>query len=134
MDSGTILAVVTASATVLNCITKYYLDVKDARQDRERLHKEMKTLHHVLKDVQNLAEGSNVNKFSSLSSYVKESCSSDIKNLEIKLDPRKGRKAMKKLSVRALKWPFDKNEIDEYIKRLERHKSTIIAALEMDQT
>ena len=41
---------------------------------------------------------------------------------------------MKKLGVRALKWPFDKNEVDEYINRLERHKSIIIAALEMDQT
>lgn len=134
MDPGTILAVVTASATVLNCITKYYLDVKDARQDRERLHKEIEALHHVLKKVQNLAEGPNADKVPCLSSSVKESCFLDIKNLETKLDPGKGRKAMKKLGVRALKWPFDKNEVNGYINKLERHKNTIIAALGMDQT
>ena len=133
MDPGTILAVVTTSATVLSQITKYYLDVKGARHDRERLHKEVEALHHVLENVQNLAKGSNASKLPNLSSYLKESCSPDIKNLETKLDPQKGQKAMMKLGFRALKWPFDKNEVDEYINRLERHKSTIIAILEMDQ-
>lgn len=134
MDPGTILAVVTTSATVLSQITKYYLDVKSARQDRERLHKEVEALHHVLENVQNMAQGSNASKLLNLSSYLKESCSPDIKKLEIKLDPRKGQKAMTKLGFRALKWPFDKDEVDEYINRLERHKSTIIATLGMDQT
>ena len=94
----------------------------------------METLHHVLKKVWNLAEGPNADKIPCLSSSVKESCFLDIKNLETKLDPGKGRKATKKLDVRVLKWPFDKNEVDEYINRLEKHKSTIIAALGMDQT
>ena len=134
MDPGTISAIVTTSATILYHISKYYSDVKDARQDRERLHKEVKALQHVLENFQNLVEGSNASKVPYLSSYVKENCSPDIKDLEVKLDPGKGRKAMKKLGVRALKWPFDKNEVDEYINRLERHKSKIIAALGMDQT
>lgn len=133
MDPGTILAVVTTSATVLYQITNYYLDVKGARQDRDRLHNEVKALHHVLENVKTLAEGSNTSKLLSVSSYLKESCSSDIKDLEIKLNPGKGRKAMKKLGVRALKWPFDKNEVDEYINRLERHKTTITITLGMDQ-
>lgn len=134
MDPGTILAVVTTSATVLSHITKYYLDAKDARQDRERLHKELKALQHVLENVQSLTEGPNASKVPFLSSYVKESCSPDIEELKNKLDPGKGRKAMKKLGVRALKWPFDKKEVDEYINKLERHKSTISAAVGMDQT
>ena len=89
MDSGIILAVVTTSAIVLSQITKYYLDVKDARQDRERLHKEIEILQHVLENVQNVVKSSNVNKLPTLSSYLQESCSPDIKNLETKLDPRK---------------------------------------------
>ena len=68
MEPGTILAVVTTSATVLSHITKYYLDVKSARQDRERLHKEVKALHHVLENVQNLAEGPKASKVPFLSS------------------------------------------------------------------
>lgn len=133
MDPGTILAVVTASATVLSHITKYYSDVKGATQDRERLYNEVKALHEVLKNVKNLAEGPSASKVPVLSSYLKENCSLDIKNLEIKLDPGKRGKAKNKIG-RSLKWPFDKTEIEECIKRFERHKSTISDALGIDQT
>lgn len=133
MEPGTIIAVVTTSAKVLSLITEYYLDVKGARQDQERLRKEVKALHHVLENVQKLAEGPNASKVRNLSSYI-EKCSPDIKDLETKLNPGKRGKAMKKLGVRALKWPFDKKEVDEHIIILERHKSTISVALEIDQT
>lgn len=134
MNSGIIFAIVTAFATVLNCITKYYSNVKNVKQNRKRLYKKMKILHHVLKKIWNLIEGSNADKIFCLFSFVKKNCFFDIKNFETKLDPEKNRKTMKKLSVRALKWPFDKNEMDEYINRLEKHKNTIIAVLKMDQT
>lgn len=134
MDPGTILAVVTTSAAALSHIIQYYSDVKEARQDRERLHEEVKALHDVLQNVQCLANGPNASKVPSLSSYLKASCSPDIEELEARLNPGKGRKAMKKVGLRALKWPFDKKDVDKYIDRLERHKSTISAALGIDQT
>lgn len=96
MDPGTILAIVTTSATILSHITKYYSDVKNAKQDRERLYREVKALHHVLKNVQNLVEGPNASKVLILSSYMKESCFSDIEYLEIKLDPGKREKSKEK--------------------------------------
>ena len=134
MDPGTILAVITTCATILSHITGYYSNVKSAKQDRERLYKEVESLRHVLKNVHNLAEGPNASKVPVLSSYMKESCSLDIEYLETKLDPGKRGKVMKKLGIRALKWPFDKKEMDECINRVERHKNTISAAVGMDQT
>ena len=134
MEPGTILAVVTTSATALSHIARYYSDVKGARQDRERLHEEVKALHDVLKNVQSLVNGPNASKVPSLSSYVRAKCSPDVEELEAKLNPGRGRIAMKKIGWHALKWPFDKKEVDNYISRLERHKSTISAALGIDQT
>lgn len=134
MDPGTIVAVVTASAAALSHIVEFYSDVKEAKQDRERLCDEVKALHDVLENVQSLASGPNAGKVPALSSYVKASCLPDIEELEARLAPGKGRRAMKKVGLRALKWPFDKKEVDKYISRLERHKSTISAALGIDQT
>lgn len=134
MEPGTILAVVTTSAAALTHLAHYYSDVKGARQDRERLFEEVRALHDVLENVQGLANGPNASKVPLLSSYIKASCSPDIEELEAKLNPGKGRRAMKKVGFRALKWPFDKKEVDKYINRLERHKSTISAALGIDQT
>lgn len=103
MNSRIILAIITTFATILSQITKYYLNVKNVKQDRERFHKEVKVLHHILKNVQNMIKNSNVNKLLNLFSYFKENCFLDIKNLEIKLDPRKNQKTMMKLDFRVLK-------------------------------
>lgn len=134
MEAGTILAVVEISAKVLSRIAQYYSDVKGARQDRERLHKEVKALHDVLEHARRLVDGPNASKFPSLSSYINANCSPDIVELETKLNPGKGQRAMKKLGLRALKWPFDRKEVDDYINRFERHKSTINATVGIDQT
>jgi hypothetical protein len=133
MDPGTIIAVVTASAKVSSLITKYYLDVKDAKEDRDRLYKEVEALHHVLQKVKELVEGPNANKAPHLTSYVKE-CWPDITDLETKLDPGKRGKVMKKLGGLALRWPFDKREVDKYISTFERLKNTINVTLNLDQT
>lgn len=132
MDPGTIIAVVTTSATILSLITNYYSDVKGATEGQKRLHNELKALHHVLVKAQYLAEGPNASKVPALSSYLKESCSSDLKDLEAKLYPGKHGKIKKKLGV--LKWPFEQKEVDKYINRIERHKSTISNAVGIDQT
>lgn len=132
MDPGTILAVVTTSATILCYIANYYSDVRGATEDQKRLHNEVKALHHVLERAHSLAEGPTTTKLPALSSYLKENCSSDLKDLEAKLNPGKRGKVRKKLGV--LKWPFEKKEVDKYIDRIERHKSTINGALGIDQT
>ncbi|TQS33690.1 hypothetical protein Golomagni_05954, partial [Golovinomyces magnicellulatus] len=50
------------------------------------------------------------------------------------LDPSGGRKAMKRFGLRALKWPFDKEEVDEILNSLQQPMSAISLALQIDQT
>jgi len=54
--------------------------------------------------------------------------------LKEELDPGRTRKTMSSLRLRALKWPFQSKQIDKALKDLERCKSNIVLALQVDQT
>ena len=58
----------------------------------------------------------------------------DIKDLEKELDPGKGDRFMKRISKRALKWPFSKKEVNQRVSRLQGFKATLSLALLTDQT
>ena len=57
-----------------------------------------------------------------------------LQTLNNKLELSTGRKAMRRIGIRALKWPFKSGEIDTVIKKLERYKQTASLALQVDQT
>lgn len=136
MDPGTILAAVQVSDRVLSLITKYYSDVKKAKDDIESLKTEIEAYGRVLHKIHDLVQSSDATKLpvsASLATAIKSS-SSDIENIKNKLDPSNGRKTMNRVGLRALRWPFTKNEVHEHIARLERHKTTITIALSSDQT
>ena len=136
MDPGTILAVAELSAKALSVITKYYLDVKNAKADIERLSNEIKAFHDVLQKVHGLVQSFGTTRLpisASLGEAVKQS-SRDIAMLEDKLNPGKGGRIMKRAGFRALKWPLTSKEVDDCITKLERYKTTIGLALNTDQT
>lgn len=134
MDPGTIIAVVEASDKVLSLIAKYYTDVKNAKADIEDLKTEVGACYNVLQKI--LVHSSNATKLLSLATLapVIEGSLSDIENIKNKLDPSTGKRAMSRVGLRALKWPFTKNEVQEHIARLDRHKTTLNLALSSDQT
>lgn len=138
MDPGTILAIVQASDRVLSLIAKYYSDVKKAKEDIEDLKTEVEACRDVLRKIQELAQSSDATKLPLLASpslvtAIKGS-SSDIENIQNKLDPSKRNRAMSRVGLRALQWPFTKKEMQEHIARLDRHKATLTLALSSDQT
>jgi hypothetical protein len=61
------------------------------------------------------------------------SCLSDLEALEARLNPGKGKKLMKKVGLRALKWPLKRTEVEGAIKNLERYKSLFLLSLQVDQ-
>lgn len=137
MDPGTILAVIQLSDRVLSLIAKYYSGVKKAKEEIEALKAEVEAFHNVLRRIQELAlQSSNATKIPLLTSLATaiENSLSDIKDIKIRLDPSNGKKAISRVGLRALKWPFTKDEVKEHIARLERHKTTLTLALSSDQT
>ncbi len=63
-----------------------------------------------------------------------QQCSIHLEHLQKKLEPGKRRKAMSRCGIRALKWPFERKELEKDLGVLERYKSTFTAALNTDQT
>ena len=63
-----------------------------------------------------------------------QQCSTHLEHLQKKLEPGKGRKAMSRYGIRALKWPFERKELEKDFGMLERYKSTFTTALNTDQT
>jgi hypothetical protein len=130
------IAVIELSAKVASLFVQYSRAVKDAPNNITRLQKETKSLKNVLGDVKQLLNGPGSAQLSTSRKLLEalNDCFSQLKILEKVLEPGKTRKAMSRLGVRALKWPFESNEVDKIIRELERCKQTISLALEIDQT
>lgn len=136
MDPGTILAAVTTSATVITLVSRYYSGVKNAREEVERFSALVEEIHSVLQKVQAHTSGPNAARLPASEPAVAaiEQSLREITELEEKLTPKMGRKMMKRVGLRALKWPFTSKQMDEYITKLERRKAMLSLALNADQT
>lgn len=51
--------------------------------------------------------------------------------LKAQLDPGKTRKTMERLGIRALQWPFMREEVEKIVS-LERYEQTFVLALQVD--
>lgn len=131
MDPGTIIAVVETSVRVLSLIAKYYSTVKKAEEDIRGLKTGVEAIYNVLRRIQELVQSCNETKLLLLASLATpiESASSDIDNIMNTLDSSRGKKAMSRVGLRALQWPFTKKEVEQQIGRLEGHKTTLTLAL-----
>lgn len=136
MDPGTAIAVSTLSAKTLSLIWKYYSDVKHAKSDIERLASEIQGLHAVFQNVQGLIQKNSLAKdFPTSASLIEttKQALTDIKELKRQLDPGTGAKTMSHFGKRALKWPLAKKEVNDWVAKLERHKTLLDLALTTDQ-
>lgn len=136
MDPGTILAAVTTSATVITLISRYYSSVKNAREDVKRFSATVEEIHSVLEKVQALVREPDAARLPASNPAVAAIGQSlrEITELEEQLNPKIGGKMMRRVGLRALKWPFTSKQMDEYIANLERRKAMLSLALNADQT
>ncbi|KAL6406380.1 vegetative incompatibility protein HET-E-1 [Ilyonectria robusta] len=131
-----VITVVELSVKVASLCLQYAKDVKNAAADIERLQKEVTNLHKVSKEVQSLVKspnGAKLERSQSLDNALKDSLS-QLESLEQRLKPRTSRKAMSRIGIRALKWPFQRTDVDGIIQELRRHAQTISWTLQVDQT
>jgi hypothetical protein len=134
-EAASIFAVIQISDRIISLCGEYTLAVKNARRDVERLTNEVRAFLDVLKKVEKIAKGLDASKLLAsepVSGAIKE-CSSELNNLIIRLDPGTGRKVMKRVGFRALKWPFTSKDLNEIIESIERYKGIINMALHVDQ-
>ncbi|KAL6409952.1 Vegetative incompatibility protein HET-E-1 [Ilyonectria robusta] len=121
------IAVVDLSVKVGSLCLQYAKDVKNAAADIDLLHEEVTNLQRVTKQVQGLLEGPNRAKLEnsqSLDDALKRS-RSHLEGLEQRIKPEPARKAMRKLGLRAFKWPFQRDEVERLILALRQRSQTI---------
>ena len=132
MDPGTPIAVITLSAKVLSTIWTYYWEAKNARSDITALTDEIRGSQDVLQKVEDLlSRSSRVSLPASLETTLKQA-QLDLTLIDKQIDPSKGTTRMRLFGKRALKWPFTKKEVEEWIARFDRLKTSINLALNTD--
>ena len=125
--AASVIAVVDLSAKVASRCSEYYANVKNARDDIERLQGEAQRLKKTLEHAQSLCNSPNCTKLEAsqtLRDGVKD-CRVQLAQLEIKLEPRTRQKVMSRCGIRALKWPFRSAEVNGVVERLGRCRDNI---------
>src|SRR6266536_6256853 len=136
-EAASIFAVIGISGTVFDLCRTYYLEVKEARKDIQRLRDEVTSLQDVLTNVADLARDPGSSNRSILSRLNQhdgplEQCQKDLKQIFTQLENGQGQNKITQFGVRALKWPFTKRDVEKSITAIGRHKETFILALSTD--
>ena len=127
---ASIFAVVDLAAKSASICLEYGQNVKNAKTDILRLHKELINLEEVLQEA-NTCTSSFQPPNKALNCI--DACYKDLSDLLAKLEPGKTKKLAAKIRLRELKWPFETKEIDRTIQRIAKYKETITLALQISQ-
>jgi hypothetical protein len=133
-SASSIITVVQIAGSVTKLCGGYISDIKDAREDIERLQQKTAALRDVVERLVEIGDQTKI-KPVSLPAHAMESlrhCLRDLQKLQDRLQPKPRKKAMSKLGWRALKWPLSKNDVNEEVQRLEGYLAIFNAALQLD--
>ncbi|OKO89513.1 hypothetical protein PENSUB_13579 [Penicillium subrubescens] len=132
-SAASIIAVIQLAGTIVKLCGGYIQEIKDARGEIFTLQQVIAGLQGTLQDLHKLLQ--NNDRMATSSGLVNNiiSCLSDLEALEARLNPGKGKKLMKTVGLRALKWPLKRTEVEGAIKNLERYKSLFLLSLQVDQ-
>ncbi|KAH7115661.1 hypothetical protein EDB81DRAFT_862240 [Dactylonectria macrodidyma] len=134
--AASVIAIIDLSAKVAVLCLQYSTAVGNARADITRLRSRLDDLGTTLQGVRHLLDNQNNQALATSRKLVDsvDGCTSELVQLQSRLDPGKARKAMRRFGLRALKWPFDSKEVSDIVSNLERYERTITLGLQIDQT
>jgi hypothetical protein len=136
--AASVIAVIQISESVASLCSRYFTAVKNAKPDIERLQGELGRLKTVLEGAQQILEDRNGARLRTSQRLCDglSGCSLQLneleKKLKEKLNLRKTGKVMSRFGFRALRWPFEKEEVDGIIQTLKGYRDTLSAALSID--
>ena len=103
--AASVVALIETSLKVVSLCAEYYSHVKNTKRDVDRLYLEVKAFISVLQNLDKLARSPGAIRLFASRSLNKDfqQCSTHLEHLQKKLEPGKGRKAMSRYRIRALK-------------------------------
>jgi hypothetical protein len=136
------LGIVTGVATILElsakaadlCL-KYFRAVSKAQSDIRRLGDGLRGLSIAIEGAGRLLAGSHATTLTTSRRLLDltDECKSELTELQKRLDLGTSPRQMRHVGCRALKWPFESQEVDNIIRNLDRYKQTISLGLQIDQ-
>lgn len=135
--AANVIAVVDLSAKVLKFCYQYSRDVRDAKDDIIQMTSGLENLRDASNRIRELLDGPDGARLSASEQQISRSAGESeslLRSLHDRLDPGQGRKAMSRIGLRALKWPFESKEAAKIVQDLTRHSQTMTLALQVDQT
>lgn len=135
-SAASVIAVIQLTGSLVKLCGGYIREVQNAREEILTLQRTIIGLQDTLQDLQNNLQKNKANALptSSRLPIVITACLSDLQALESRLDPGKGKSLMRKIGLRALKWPLKRAEVEGLTQNLERYKSSFLLSLQVDQT
>ncbi|KAH8750139.1 hypothetical protein F5883DRAFT_225734 [Diaporthe sp. PMI_573] len=134
--AASIIAVVELSANVASICFQYSKDVKNARNDIARVQAEIDSFRNTANSalqLLNSPHGDRLNSSKLLLDAVK-GAASRLEQLNAELRPPSTCKAMSRIGLRALKWPFKSKDVERVVQDIARCTQNISASLQIDQT
>ncbi|KAL2198614.1 hypothetical protein P885DRAFT_67778 [Corynascus similis CBS 632.67] len=138
--AASVIAVVELAAKVGSLCLEYSSAVKSARSDIERLRKHTESMKITVDGARKLLQGPHGARLKTSQKLHKALADTysqldDITTtLEAKLYTGRTAKAMRRVGLRALKWPFESKDVDKIIANLQRDQDSVADALQIDQT
>ncbi|KAI8658994.1 hypothetical protein NCS55_01178200 [Fusarium keratoplasticum] len=134
--AASVIAIIDLSAKVAKLCSDYSTAVGNARTDITRLQSQLGSLGECLQGARRLLNDPNNQSLAASRKLVDsiDGCTSELVQVQNRLDPGKARKAMRRFGLRALRWPFDSKEVSGIVSNLERYNQTIMWCLQIDQT
>ncbi|KAJ5355562.1 NACHT and WD40 domain protein [Penicillium cataractarum] len=135
-SAASVIAVIQLTGSIVTICGGYIQGVKDARDDIIFLQRTVVGLGNVLQKIEELLQDPRGTKLSTSSTLVNNisDCLSHLRALEEKIELGRGKRTMKRLGIRALKWPLKRTEVEKAVQDLERCKSLFTLSLQVDQT
>jgi SMC interacting uncharacterized protein involved in chromosome segregation len=135
-SAASVIAVIQLTGSLVKLCGGYIQEVRNAREEILTLQRAITGLQDTLQGLQNNLQENKAKGLSTSSRLPSDitACLSDLQALEARLDPGKGKMLMRKMGLRALKWPLKRTEVEGLTQNLERYKSSFLLSLQVDQT
>lgn len=129
--AASVIAVIQIAQTIGSALKDYYEDVRDARADIQKLYHSVRSLESILScigDVINRRDGEPL-LFSSLftnpSGPLRQS-ELELHKLRLELNISPKTKHGFGKAVQSMTWPFKRNDVEKAVDTIDRHKSSLI--------
>jgi hypothetical protein len=133
--AASVIAVVQLTDRIVQVCGRYLGSVMNAREDIQQLQERVAALAQVLRSLVELLRGPHSTRLPVTSEMASNiaMCSSMLTKLKGRIDPERRQSRMRRLGLRACKWPLNRSEFKGSLDELERYVTTFGMSLQVDQ-